>query len=65
MKFVGEWPVESHLINTHLQCIEAVSNVCWLVMGQHQFAYISPVYTLHECPQRPEINCSIYGETKT
>jgi len=51
--------------HTQTQSNEAVSDACRLVMGQHQFAYIPPVYTLHECPQRPEMNSFIYSKTKT
>lgn len=51
--------------HTQTQSNEAVSDACWLVMGQHQFAYIPPVYTLHECPKRPKMNSSIYYKTKT
>lgn len=51
--------------DTQTQSNEAASDACRLVMGQHQFAYIPPVYTLHECPKRLEMNSSIYGKTKT
>lgn len=62
MKDVGEWPVESHLINTHKHSVmrQCPMRAGWLWVNISLHTFHQSIHYMSS-----EINCSIYGETKT